>query len=189
MENHLVEEVAPLVGGFPFTADEEGYLTLHTPRWGGNNQIPFISIIEDYGDLVHGVFLAPEKYNGRLIQGISASETPETLVSVFEKSTTTLSCSCPRNPLTVATIVTGQKARFVPIEDWKTMETYGEKSFETVKYMFGFCQHSGGLYYGVPNDLVTSGELKAKAAEAKGESVDKADLTSLEGFVTKYFAS
>ncbi|CAM1500601.1 Fc.00g097630.m01.CDS01 [Cosmosporella sp. VM-42] len=170
LENHLVEEVAPLVGGFPFTADEEGYLTLHTPRWGGNNQIPYVSIIEDYGDLVHGVFLAPEKYNGRLIQGISASETPETLVSIFEK-------------------VTGQKARFVPIEDWKTMETYGEKSFETVKYMFGFCQHSGGLYYGVPNDLVTSGELKAMAAEAKGDSADKAGLTTLEGFVTKYFAS
>lgn len=85
LENHLVEEVAPIMGGFPFAPDSEGYLTLHVPRWGGNNQIPFISIIEDYGDLVHGVFLAPEKYNGRLVQGISASETPETFVSIFEK--------------------------------------------------------------------------------------------------------
>lgn len=69
------------------------------------------------------------------------------------------------------------------------METYGERPFETVKYMFGFCQHSGGLYYGVPNDLVTAGELKASAAEAKGESGDADKLTTLERFVTKYFAS
>ena len=67
------------------------------------------------------------------------------------------------------------------------METYGAKPFETVKYMFGFCQYSGGLYYGIPNDVVPAGELKAKAGEAKGESGAK--LTTLESFVTKYFAS
>lgn len=85
LENHLVEEFAPLLGGFPFSADEEGYMTLHVPRWGGSGEIPFISIGDDYGDLVHGIFLDPEKYNGRLVQGISASETPEKLVSEFEK--------------------------------------------------------------------------------------------------------
>lgn len=77
----------------------------------------------------------------------------------------------------------------MPIEDWRKFETYGDRGLETVKYMFGFCQHSGGLYYGVPNDLVTAGELKARAAEAKGEAADKGSLTSLEAFVTKYFAS
>ncbi|KAH7149201.1 hypothetical protein B0J13DRAFT_300025 [Dactylonectria estremocensis] len=170
MENHLVEEVAPAMGGFPFATDEEGYLTLHVPRWGGNEEIPFISIIEDFGDLVHGVFLAPEKYNGRLVQGISDSRTADHLVSSFQKATR-------------------QKARFVPIEDWKTMETYGVSAFETVKYMFGFCQHSGGLYYGVPNDVVTAGELKARAAGAKGMSGNDSKLTTLESFISKYFAA
>ncbi|KAH7148454.1 hypothetical protein EDB81DRAFT_463608 [Dactylonectria macrodidyma] len=170
MENHLVEEVAPAMGGFPFVTDEEGYLTLHVPRWGGNEEIPFISIIEDYGDLVHGVFLAPEKYSGRLVQGISDSRTADHLVSGFQKAT-------------------GQKARFVPIEDWKTMETYGVGAFETVKNMFGFCQHSGGLYYGVPNDVVTAGELKARAAEAKGVSGNEVKLTTLEAFIAKYLAA
>jgi len=85
LENHLVEEFAPLLGGFPFSADEEGYMALHVPRWGGSGEIPFISIGDDYGDLVHGIFLDPEKYNGRLVQGISASETPEKLASEFEK--------------------------------------------------------------------------------------------------------
>ncbi|KAF4452726.1 NmrA-like family domain-containing protein 1 [Fusarium austroafricanum] len=168
-ENHLVEEFAPALGGFPFAADEEGYLTLHVPRWGGNEEIPFISIGDDYGDLVHGIFLDPAKYSGRLVQAISASETTDKLVSEFEK-------------------VTGKKARFVPIEDWKTMETYGDPSFETVKYMFGFCQHSGGLYYGVPNDLGPAAELKAKAAEAKGDS-SAGKLMTLETFWKKHFAS
>ncbi|KAJ3526654.1 hypothetical protein NM208_g11086 [Fusarium decemcellulare] len=170
MENHLVEEVAPAMGGFPFIPDEEGYLTLHVPRWGGNEEIPFIAIGEDYGDLVHGIFLDPAKYNGRLVQGISASETADKLVSDFAK-------------------LTGKKARFVPIEDWKTMETYGIEAFETVKRMFGFCQHSGGLYYGVPNDLDTAGDLKARAAEAKGEAGDKKKLTALEKFLEKYFSA
>jgi hypothetical protein len=84
--------------------------------------------------------------------------------------------------------VTGNKARFVPIENWKTMETYGDQSFETVKDMFGFCQYSGGLYYGVPNDLSPAAELKAKAAEAKKQS-GGAKLMTLEGFWEKYFAS
>ncbi|KAF9768675.1 hypothetical protein IL306_013987 [Fusarium sp. DS 682] len=167
LENHLVEEFAPAMGGFPFAADEEGYLTLHVPRWGGNEEIPFISIGDDYGDLVHGIFLDPKKYNGRLVQGVSASETAGKLVSEFEK-------------------VTGKKARFVPIEDWKTMETYGDQSFETVKYMFGFCQYSGGRYYGVLNDLGPAAELKEKAAVAKGQSGD-AKLMTLEGFWKKYF--
>ncbi|KAF4977787.1 hypothetical protein FZEAL_5753 [Fusarium zealandicum] len=170
MENHLVEELAPVMGGFPFVTDEEGYLTLHVPRWGGNEEIPFIAIGDDYGDLVHGIFLDPEKYNGRLVQGISDSETADKLVSEFEK-------------------LTGKKARFVPIEDWKTMETYGVEAFETVKYMFGFCQHSGGLYYGVPNDLKTAGDLKARAAEAKGQSGEEKNLTTLEGLLKKYFAA
>ncbi|KAM0347765.1 hypothetical protein ACHAPU_004781 [Fusarium lateritium] len=170
LENHLVEEFAPVLGGFPYSADGEGYLTLHIPHWGGNDEIPFIAIGDDYGDIVHGVFLNPEKYNGRLVHGVSASQTAERFVSDFEK-------------------VTGKKARFVPIEDWKAMETYGEQSFETVKRMFGFCQHSGGLYYGVPNDLSSARDLKARAAEAKGESGDTGRLMTLKGFWKKYFSS
>lgn len=77
----------------------------------------------------------------------------------------------------------------MPVEDWKTFETYEDRMLETIKYMFGFCQCSGGLYYGVANDVVTAGRLKAKAASAKGESSTGAGLMSLERFVSKYFGS
>lgn len=77
--------MAPFCGGFPFTQDDEGYLTLRFPRWGGTDEIPFISITDDFGDFVHGVLLAPERYHGKFIQAISVCAKPEELVTVFEK--------------------------------------------------------------------------------------------------------
>jgi hypothetical protein len=85
MENHLVEELAPAVGGWPFITDDEGYLTLRVPRWGGNENIPFIAIGEDYGDLVHGALIQPEKYNGKLVHGMSHEATASELVETFDK--------------------------------------------------------------------------------------------------------
>ncbi|GAB0132976.1 hypothetical protein EsDP_00001396 [Epichloe bromicola] len=39
--------------------------------------IPFNSITNDHSDIVHGVLLDPEAYNGKDIQGISNLATPE----------------------------------------------------------------------------------------------------------------
>jgi hypothetical protein len=70
-ENFLVKEVAPVFGGFPHFPDEEGFLTFRVPNWGGDNKVPFLSISEDYGDIIHGVFLDPTKWNGRVLHGVS----------------------------------------------------------------------------------------------------------------------
>jgi hypothetical protein len=75
----------------------------------------------------------------------------------------------------------------VPIDDWKSFETYGERGLETVKYMFGFCQHSGGLYYGVPNDLTVPRELKSTAVEAQGGG--EGNLMTLEIFFKKHLGA
>lgn len=85
LENHLSEELAPAIGGFPFVVDEEGQLTLRVPRWGGDDKIPFIGIGDDYGDIVHGVLLSPEEYNGKLVQGVSVSATAHELTAEFGK--------------------------------------------------------------------------------------------------------
>lgn len=85
MENLLHETESRICGGFPLYTDEEGYLTWRSPRWGGNDEIPFIAIGDDYGDLVHGVFLDPKRYNRKFIQGMSQSVTPTQLVETFEK--------------------------------------------------------------------------------------------------------
>jgi hypothetical protein len=85
MENHLVKELAPFLGGFPLDADEEGYLTLRIPRWGRSDEIPFIALGEDFGDIVHGVLLDPSANDGKLIQALSESATPTELVEAFER--------------------------------------------------------------------------------------------------------
>ncbi|KAK7701713.1 hypothetical protein SLS64_010161 [Diaporthe eres] len=71
--------MALFCGGFPFNQDGEGYVTLLFPWWGGTDEIPFVSITEDFGDFVHGMLLAPEKYHGQFIQAISVSAKPEEL--------------------------------------------------------------------------------------------------------------
>lgn len=54
------------------------------PKWGGKEDVPFISIGEDYGDIVHGILLEPEKWNGRLVQGVSDIESFDDVVAAFE---------------------------------------------------------------------------------------------------------
>lgn len=83
MENHIIEENADLMGGFPFHPDAEGYLTLQMPGWGGDGNVPWIAVDEDYGDIAHGVLLDPEAYNGRLVQTMSQLAKPGALVDEF----------------------------------------------------------------------------------------------------------
>ncbi|UNI20870.1 hypothetical protein JDV02_006919 [Purpureocillium takamizusanense] len=170
MENHIIEENADLMGGFPFHPDTEGYLTLQMPGWGGDGNVPWIAVEEDYGDIAHGVLLDPEAYNGRLIQTMSQLAKPEALVDEFVK-------------------VTGKKARFVAVDDWTKFETYGSPDLESIKNMFGFLERSGGKYYGGAYDLEPAKKLKAKAAAAKGLAENERDLTTLSQFVRKHFSS
>lgn len=83
-ENFLVKEVAPVFGGFPYFPDDEGYLTFRVPRWGGDNKVPFLSISQDYGDIVHGVFLDPVRWNGRVVHGASTILGFDDLTAEFE---------------------------------------------------------------------------------------------------------
>lgn len=54
--------------------------------------------------------------------------------------------------------------------------------------MFGFCQESGGRYYGVQTEAGTAAALKKKAAEASGKSGEQAKLLTLEAFFKREFA-
>lgn len=84
LENFLNKESAPVFGGFPYFPDDEGYLTFRVPNWGGDNLVPFVSIEEDYGDIVHGIFLDPERLDGHVVHGISDICGFEELVADFE---------------------------------------------------------------------------------------------------------
>lgn len=84
-------------------------------------------------------------------------------------------------------IVTGKKAQFVPVEPWTSWDIHGIQALETIKTMFGFCQFSGGLYYGVPNNTVAAKELKKTAVEAQGGSNVDGNLSNVVSFMSKHF--
>lgn len=90
MENFLVKEVAPIFGGFPHHADDEGYLNFVVPKWGGNEDVPFVSMSDDYGDIVHGMFLHPELWNSRVVHGCSDICSFDDVVSAFSKGITSM---------------------------------------------------------------------------------------------------
>ncbi|KAJ8116488.1 hypothetical protein OPT61_g2093 [Boeremia exigua] len=168
-ENFTHQDLAPVFGGFPYIQSEDGTLVFRLPKWGGKEDVPFIAIADDYGDVVHGIFLDPERWNGKLVQGVSDIVSFEDAVQKFQK-------------------VTGKKARFEEISNWRDFETYGIHALETVKLMFGFCQESGGRYYGVETENRTAAGLKKTAAEACGKSGHEAELLTLEAFFRREFA-
>jgi hypothetical protein len=84
-ENFLSRELAPIFGGFPYIPSEDGTFLLRVPKWGGKEEVPFTSIGDDFGDIVHGVFLEPEKWTGQVVQGVSDIKSFSEVVAAFEK--------------------------------------------------------------------------------------------------------
>ncbi|CAI6337070.1 unnamed protein product [Periconia digitata] len=176
IENFLNRDFTAILGGFPFSPAaktdsesgvDDGAFLLRAPRWGGREDIPFINIQEDYGDIVHGVFLEPEVWNGKVVQGVSDVRSWTDAVKAFEG-------------------VTGRKAIYqdYPLEEF---ETYGVYALENAKSMFRFWQESGGLYFG--KDLTeneTAKDLKRKAWRAQGR-VEDGKLSTLEDFFQDHF--
>ncbi|KAK7181672.1 hypothetical protein DPSP01_013199 [Paraphaeosphaeria sporulosa] len=162
-ENSLVKDLAPILGGFPFVPGEDGTLVFRAPKWGGKEDVPFISIDDDYGDIVHGILLDPERWNGKLVQAVSDIRSFDGMVQAFETATS-------------------KKARFEEITNWRDLEVYGIRSLETIKGMWGMCQISGGRYFGDETEGKTAAGLKKLAAEARGATGEATGLATLEHF-------
>lgn len=167
-ENFLNKDLGPLFGGFPYIPSDDGAFVFRVPRWGGKEDVPFIAIAEDYGDIVHGIFLEPGKWNGKLVQGVSDIESFDDVMVAFERGT-------------------GKKARFEEVSKWQDLEIYGIRALEAIKLMFGFCQESGGRYFGDETEAITAAELKKNAAEASGKTGEETKLFTLERFFKRDF--
>jgi hypothetical protein len=86
-ENFSVPDMAPIFGGFPLIPSDDGSFVFRSPTWGGKEDVPFIAMGDDYGDLVHGVFLDPESLNGKFVQAVSDIESLDDVTKAFEKGT------------------------------------------------------------------------------------------------------
>jgi hypothetical protein len=86
LENFLDKAVAPVFGGFPHFPDADGILTFRVPHWGSDDgRVPFLGVRDDYGDIVHGIFLDPGRWDGAVVHGGSDLITFEQLTTVFEE--------------------------------------------------------------------------------------------------------
>ncbi|CAG8975217.1 hypothetical protein HYALB_00004278 [Hymenoscyphus albidus] len=170
MENFLEKAVAPIFGGFPHLPDAEGFLTFNVPFWGGKEDVPWLSITDDFGDIAHGIFLEPERWNGQNIHGLSD-------VKSFEEMTRAFAA------------VSGRKSRFVPLlSSWEAFNTHDIPQLIDVKLMFGLTQTTGGIYFGEVTEKDTATALKAAGAHACGKSGEELRLKTLESWFERAVA-
>ncbi|KAF7179597.1 hypothetical protein CNMCM7691_008645 [Aspergillus felis] len=169
LENFLIKEIGPLFGGFPHVPDSEGYLTFVAPKWGGKEETPFISISDDFGDIVQGMFLDPVRWDGQVIHGCSDICSFDHVVSAFEK-------------------LSGRKCRFQSLPSWEDFDTHGIPELEDTKTMFGFTQNNQGHYFGPePSEKETAGTLKLVTALALGWPKEEHKLMTVEEWFRKHF--
>ncbi|GFF22618.1 hypothetical protein IFM61606_08567 [Aspergillus udagawae] len=168
-ENFLSNDIAAVFGGFPHMPDGEGYLTFVAPKWGGDEDVPFISMTDDFGDIVQGMFLDPAQWNGRVVHGCSDICSFEDLVSTFER-------------------LSGRRSRFQPLSSWEAFNTHGIPALDDTKAMFGFTQNNQGRYFGPePSETETASKLKQTTAAALGRPKEEQKLTSVEEWFRKHF--
>ncbi|KAJ6156165.1 hypothetical protein N7497_005050 [Penicillium chrysogenum] len=169
LENFLSKEVAPVFGGFPYFPNDAGLLVFSTPCWGGKEDVPWLSISDDFGDIVQGALLDPETWNGHFIHGLSDVRSFKELTGDFQE-------------------VTSRRATWSPIQpSWEEFQTHGIHELEDVKLMFGFTQLTGGKYFGTTTESHTASKLKKATAVALGYPEDKHGLVTVkQWFATRF---
>ncbi|KAF7526580.1 hypothetical protein PCG10_003971 [Penicillium crustosum] len=172
LENFLFKQGAFIMGGFPWETDAEGYLTWKVPYWGGDERIPFLSVADDFGDIVHGILISPSEYHLQVVQAMSEITDYQKMTEAFAQ-------------------VTGKKTRFQPIlPTWKAFDASGNQGFEDVKSMFGFTQETQGHYFGrEATDDQVSKNLKASAVLDYKESQQSSSLKTVRDWFAREFAA
>nr|E1ACP6.1 RecName: Full=NmrA-like family domain-containing oxidoreductase notA; AltName: Full=Notoamide biosynthesis cluster protein A [Aspergillus sp. MF297-2]ADM34134.1 NmrA family protein [Aspergillus sp. MF297-2] len=168
----LRQDYARALGGFPYFQDEDGFRTLHLPRWGTHTDmpIPWISLEDDFGDIVHGIFLEPENYNRRVVPTVSDV------------------CTYPEVMDAVHALATGQKAQYIPVTDWEAHFGDSHHGRESLT-IFKFGHFTNGKYFGhEPISTDISAYLKSKAAEAQGKDPSDRKLITLSEWFEKHVA-
>ncbi|KAL3480893.1 NAD(P)-binding protein [Aspergillus californicus] len=155
-------------GGFARVPDAEGFLTIKLFAMGNDPEsTPWTSVRDDYGDIVHGVFLGPVPWNGQVIWAVSASLS-------FEQVATTYNKLAGKNV-----------ARYVLQRDPVDAGTPGKtKEVNGVRDWSHFVH--GNYCDGKPVDQTDVKRLKAAAADARGRHGADAELQTFEGFMRAY---
>ncbi|KAJ5382511.1 hypothetical protein N7517_000422 [Penicillium concentricum] len=170
MENMQDSLMQTLLDGFPAKKDNDGYLTCRSPLWGGNEDVPWISIGDDFGDMVHGIFLDPIRWNHRPVQAVADPMSFGEMTRIFS-------------------LVTGQKTRYIPCDLSEVVfgVKYDNLKNQDPAALFRYAQLRHGEYYGNgPTENRTASQLKKAAFKAKGGK-GRETLLTLQEYLEREF--
>lgn len=190
-ENFITAEFAKAFGGFPLFPDNEGIYTLNCPQLkvGGGGKIQHVAMGDDFGEMVHGLFLDPLKYKNQIVQCLSDSFTFEEMIEVFKEGQSLYIRSCLLCLFAWGTnyyTVSGKQARYIPMASYKDFPTYGDSALEEFQLIFRWIQWTGGLFLGMPDDQRTAQNLKDEARRDKG--LDPKPVTTLKEYFSHHFS-
>ncbi|GKZ35886.1 hypothetical protein AbraIFM66950_006719 [Aspergillus brasiliensis] len=169
LENLLHPVFARAFGGFPLEANTDGVMSLTAPPWGRDTVgWPFLSVTEDFGDLVHGVLLDPLRWKDARVQGVSVLKPLKDMAEAFTR-------------------VTGKEVRY---SDMPSLESFNlthdpmlESGESIIHYM---CVARGGYFDEKGDEVETAAELKRLAVKAKGGDESTASLATLDGWLKRH---
>ncbi|KAL3472033.1 nmrA-like family protein [Aspergillus californicus] len=173
-ENFIDPEYAGAFGGFPLHPDKEGYLTFTSPRVGGDSgngskgTVQTISVADDFGEMVHALFLNPHKWHGCTVPLMSDAFSYEDMVAAF-------------------TEVTGKKARYIPMDSYKDFPTHGDSVLVELQDVYRYMQNANGWFFGKPDDTATCQRLKDEARLDKG--LEPQRLISMNEYFLKHYGA
>ncbi|KAL4899808.1 hypothetical protein BDW74DRAFT_188843 [Aspergillus multicolor] len=165
-ENFIDAEYAAAFGGFPMQSDQEGYLTFTSPRVGGDGTVQTVSVADDFGEMVHALFLDPIRWHGCTVPLMSDAFSYEDMVEAFSQ-------------------VTGLNARYIPMESYKDFPTHGNSVLVELQDVYRYMQNANGWFFGEPDDVETCQQLKDKARLDKG--LEPQRLISMKEYFAKHY--
>ncbi|KAK5801375.1 hypothetical protein VI817_003587 [Penicillium citrinum] len=150
MECWTAEPFCETWGGFPLVPKDTGELVLAVPPYGGDGRMPWVSVQDDFGDIVHGILLDPVKYDKGRVQAISSLITFQDLALAFTRAT-------------------GKSVEFQPLSSWRDIPQDGGEMRRECSLMFFYMEFCGGRWFAeYPSDDTLPRECKEAAAKARG---------------------
>ncbi|KAJ4252756.1 hypothetical protein NW762_010662 [Fusarium torreyae] len=168
MENFWDSVYEKPFGGFARVKDAEGYLTIKLFPFGDPPKpTPFTSIRDDYGDIVHGVFTDPGRWNTQTVWAVSHPATFQDVAETYNQVTGT------------------DVARWVvPVDEVQAATPEKAKEVGGVKR---YVELVNGHYCGgKATDQRDAIELKKKGAIARNRLSCSTELQTIEGFIRAY---
>ncbi|KAJ4189382.1 hypothetical protein NW755_006201 [Fusarium falciforme] len=168
MENFWNPAYEKAFGGFARLEDSEGYLTIHLfPMGNTPESTPFTSVRDDYGDIVHGVFVDPESWDKQTVWAVSQPLSFQGFADAYNRVSGTT------------------KARY--LERTTPNEASTPEKTAEVNAIRKYVEFVKGNYCnGKPVDQAPARELKKAGATARNAPQEQQNLQTVEGFIRQH---